>query len=82
MDIRLSEDIVNKVINNYIESMKEDLLKGKRVYIKGIGYLEPKYRKVKNDRGRDYAITIRLKQNKDFSKSIIESYNNDKSQFN
>lgn len=66
--------MISDIIFKYIDSIKDTLIQGKRFYIKGLGYLEPKFRKVKNDQGRNFTITVRLKQDPVFNKSIISSY--------
>lgn len=71
--INIPDNVTSDIIYGYIESMKDSLIKGKRFYIKGVGFLIPKFRRVKNDQGRDFTITIRLKQDPEFSESIISS---------
>lgn len=81
MVLEVQDNIRDLVINDYVKSIKDTLLSGNSFYIDGIGYLRPKYRKVKNDAGRDFAIVISLKQDSDFSKLIVESCMNNKDNF-
>lgn len=79
--LEIPDNVTSDIIYGYIESMKDSLMKGKKFYIKGIGYLVPKYRKVKNDQGRDFTITVRLKQDPEFTRSIISSCLEDENRF-
>lgn len=80
-NIKIPDEVTSSIIDNYIESMKDSLLKGKKFYIKGLGYLIPKFRKVKNDSGRNFTITIKLKQDSQFTNQIIASCLDDPDRF-
>lgn len=81
INLDISRAIADQVLSNYFSSVRVDLLDGKNVIIPGVGTLVPKVRKVKNDKGRDFSVRVKVIQEKKFSKELLGSYEADPSKF-
>lgn len=69
------------IINKYLENMESELLKGNSVELSTMGKLEPKFRKVRNDFGKEYSIGLKFVRSNEFRNKLIESYEEDKERF-
>lgn len=63
------------------ENIADSLLKGESVYLFGVGTLVPYVRKVKNDKGRDFSVKIKIEQDSCFHDEMVSAYESDNNLF-
>lgn len=80
MEIDPQKAIIEGAISQYSRNIVEKLLNGESVYINGLGTLDISYRRVKS-RGRDYSLRVRVTQDLEFNKKLIENFENDRENF-
>lgn len=74
-------NIVDSIIKDYNKQIRDRLVNGEEVEIEGVGKLKAKFRKVKNMYGRDYAIRVKVVQDKEFSRSLVSEYRKDNTKY-
>lgn len=81
VSLEIEKALSDKIISDYVSEIRTKLLNGEEVYVEGIGKLVPSFRRVKNDRGRNYSLGVKVIKDKKFSKEMITAYNKDRDKF-
>ncbi len=75
LNINVSKFVIDGIREQIFSEIKDSLLRGESYEIKGVGKLVPHTRKVRLKSGEPgFAVVLRVKQDKDFSKEIRENY--------
>lgn len=79
--VELEKSVIDSVIRDYEERIRESLLKGEEVSIPGVGSLKVSYRRVKNDAGRNFSLRVKVKQDRKFARELVTEYNKNPEKF-
>lgn len=75
LNIDVSKFVIEGIKDQIHKEIKDTLIRGESYRIKGVGELVPYKRRVKLKNGDSgFAVVLKVKQDKDFKKSIRENF--------
>lgn len=73
--VEINKILIDGLKQNMYEEIKRNLLEGKEYKIPGVGVIKAHSRRVKSQNGdNNFAVILKIKQDKDFGKEIRRSY--------
>lgn len=72
--LEINKVLIDGLKKSIYDDIKDRLLKGEDYEIPGVGIIKPNFRRVKAQNKDNFAIVIKIKQDKEFKKQVRDSY--------